>query len=326
MIERSGFMTLRHMKIFVAVCRTGSITAAGKRLFLSQPSVSQAISELEQNYGVKLFDRISRRLHITEAGTQLLQYAEHIVQLFDEMEQGIKNWDSVGKLRIGASITVGSCYLPDIVKQLMRKYPELQISATVDNSDAIEKAVTENGLDVAVIEGAVHNPYLLQKPLLEDRLTFLCSVSHPLAGRQNVPVSRLQKEVFLLREKGSASRERFDELALANGLEAAPAWQSVSNHAILRAVQAGLGISILPYLLAEEYVQREEIALFTVQGITLQRKITAIWHKNKYLTQSARDFLALWNTAAYTPAAPGDPCRLPYEREKETVPNHSSAE
>ena len=312
MIERSGFMTLRHMKIFVAVCRTGSITAAGKRLFLSQPSVSQAISELEQNYGVKLFDRISRRLHITEAGTQLLQYAEHIVQLFDEMEQGIKNWDSVGKLRIGASITVGSCYLPDIVKQLMRKYPELQISATVDNSDAIEKAVTENGLDVAVIEGAVHNPYLLQKPLLDDRLTFLCS--------------RLQKEVFLLREKGSASRERFDELALANGLEAAPAWQSVSNHAILRAVQAGLGISILPYLLAEEYVQREEIALFTVQGITLQRKITAIWHKNKYLTQSARDFLALWNTAAYTPAAPGDPCRLPYEREKETVPNHSSAE
>lgn len=242
------------------------------------------------------------------------------------MEQGIKNWDSVGKLRIGASITVGSCYLPDIVKQLMQKYPELQISATVDNSDAIEKAVTENGLDVAVIEGAVHNPYLLQKPLLDDRLTFLCSVSHPLAGRQNVPVSRLQKEVFLLREKGSASRERFDELALANGLEAAPAWQSVSNHAILRAVQAGLGISILPYLLAEEYVQREEIALFTVQGITLQRKITAIWHKNKYLTQSARDFLALWNTAAYTPAAPGDPCRLPYEREKETVPNHSSAE
>lgn len=96
MIERSGFMTLRHMKIFVAVCRTGSITAAGKQLFLSQPSVSQAISELEQNYGVKLFDRISRRLHITEAGTQLLQYAEHIVQLFDEMEQGIKNWDSVG--------------------------------------------------------------------------------------------------------------------------------------------------------------------------------------------------------------------------------------
>lgn len=202
MIERSGFMTLRHMKIFVAVCRTGSITAAGKRLFLSQPSVSQAISELEQNYGVKLFDRISRRLHITEAGTQLLQYAEHIVQLFDEMEQGIKNWDSVGKLRIGASITVGSCYLPDIVKQLMRKYPELQISATVDNSDAIEKAVTENGLDVAVIEGAVHNPYLLQKPLLDDRLTFLCSVSHPLAGR-TCPSPGFKKKFFFCGKKAA---------------------------------------------------------------------------------------------------------------------------
>lgn len=301
-------MTLRHMKIFVAVCRTGSITAAGKQLFLSQPSVSLAISELEQNYGVKLFDRISRRLHITEAGTQLLQYAEHIVQLFDEMEQGIKDWDSVGRLRVGASITVGSCYLPGVVQLLTQRYPELKISVTVDNSDAVEKAVTENALDAAVIEGAVHNPYLLQKPLLDDSLTFLCPPNHPLAGQRDVPVSLLQKEAFLLREKGSASRERFDELALANGLQVTPAWQSVSNHAILRAVQAGLGISILPYLLAEEYVRRGEIALFTVQGISLQRKLTAIWHKNKYLTQSARDFLALWSTAARFAPISADPC------------------
>lgn len=286
-------MTLRHMKIFVAVCRNGSVTAAGKELFLAQPSVSLAISELEEYYGVKLFDRISHRLHITDAGTQLLQYAEHIVQLFDEMEQGIKDWDSVGRLRVGASITVGSYYLPGHLKALSQKYPGLRMEARVDNSDAIEQAVVENALDVAVIEGVVHNKYLIQKPLRDDRLVFLCPKAHPFAGKE-LPIQSLRREAFLLREKGSAGREMFDELAAANGLEIAPAWQSVSTQALVQAVQAGLGISVLPYLLVKEPLERGEVAAFSVRGVSLHRNITAIYHKNKYLTQSARDFLALW--------------------------------
>ncbi len=291
-------MTLRHMKIFVAVCHTGSITKAGKELFLSQPSVSLAISELEQNYGVKLFDRISQRLYITEAGKELLQYAEHIVGLFEEMEQGIKNWDSLGKLRLGGSITVGCRYLPEAVKLLSKKYPSLQIEVTVDNSDAIERGVTENRLDVAVIEGTVHNPYLVSKPLLDDRLVFLCPKDHSFAEREDVDPVLLQRENFLLREKGSAGRERVEELAAAQGLQLRSCWESISTHALLQAVKAGLGISVLPFLLAKDSLDRGEISLFSVKGVSLWRKLSAIYHKNKYLTQSAMDFLALWKRLA----------------------------
>lgn len=91
-------MTIRHMKIFVAVCRQGSVTGAAQALYLAQPSVSLAIRELEEYYGVRLFDRISRRMQLTQEGRQMFSYASHIVSLFDEMEQSIKNWDSLGTL------------------------------------------------------------------------------------------------------------------------------------------------------------------------------------------------------------------------------------
>ena len=101
-------MTIRHMKIFVAVCRQGSVTGAAQALYLAQPSVSLAIRELEEYYGVRLFDRISRRMQLTQEGRQMFSYASHIVSLFDEMEQSIKNWDSLGTLRVGSSISFSS--------------------------------------------------------------------------------------------------------------------------------------------------------------------------------------------------------------------------
>ena len=105
-------MTLRHLRIFVAVCETGSMTAAASQLFIAQPSISLAVSEMEEYYGVKLFDRISRKLYLTENGRRALQYARHIIDLLDEMEQGVKDLDTVGQLRGGTSITIGTYLLP----------------------------------------------------------------------------------------------------------------------------------------------------------------------------------------------------------------------
>src|SRR5690554_7400796 len=110
-------MTLRHLKIFVAVCETGGATAAGEKLYIAQPSISLAISELEDYYGIKLFDRIAKRLHVTEAGKHFLQYARHIVALFEDMEKEVKNFDAIGLIRVGTSITIGNYLLSDYIKQ-----------------------------------------------------------------------------------------------------------------------------------------------------------------------------------------------------------------
>ena len=111
-------MTLRHLKLFIAAADAGSITAAARQLYIAQPTVSIAVKELEEHYGICLFERISKRLRITEDGRRFLDYARHIVRLFDEMEQLFTDPERKGSLRLGASVTVGIHYVPEMVKKL----------------------------------------------------------------------------------------------------------------------------------------------------------------------------------------------------------------
>ena len=286
-------MTLRHLKIFVAVCKTGSATAAGEKLYIAQPSISLAISELEDYYGIKLFDRIAKRLHITEAGKQFLQYATHIVDLFEEMEREVKNFDKMGVIRIGASITIGNYLLPEYITKFKQLYPKMDVKIMIDNSDKIQQYILSNQIDIGLIEGIVHSPYLLEEKFCDDELILICANNHPFAECKDIVVSQLQKEELILREVGSAGREIFDSTMITQGLEISPAWESTSTQAIVHAVQANLGVSVLPYLLVKDYIDRKEISQFQFKGIQFKRSFCVIYHCNKFLTESAKDFIAI---------------------------------
>lgn len=286
-------MTLRHLRIFVAVCETGTMTAASDRLFIAQPSVSLAISEMEEYYGVRLFDRISRRLYLTESGRRVLQYARHIISLMDEMEQEVKNPDAVGRLRIGTSITIGSYLLPEYIKKLKEQYPSLQIEAVIGNSGNIEQKILDNEIDIGIIEGAVHSSYIESRTFEGDRMVFICPSDHKFAGRRLDQASELKAQDFLVREKGSASREMLDGILAANEIAVKPLWESTSNQAILHGVKQGLGISLLPWLLVREVLEKGEAAEFTVNGPELSRKFSVIYHKNKFLPRSAQALMQL---------------------------------
>ena len=286
-------VTLKHLKIFVAVCETGSVTAAGKKLFIAQPSVSLAVSELENYYGVKLFDRIAKRLHLTEAGKNFLQYATHIVGLFEDMEREIKNFDAKGIIRVGSSITIGNYLLPDYVIRFKELHPQMDVRVTIDNSEKIQEYVLSNKIDIGLIEGAVHSPYIIKHKFRDDELVMICGNEHPFAGKSNIDISMLKDEPFILREEGSAGRDIFDSIMTMYGMEITPAWESTSTQAIVRAVRANLGISVLPYLLVKDSLDRKEISRFQVSGISFRRSFSVIHHKNKFLTDSAKDFISL---------------------------------
>lgn len=289
-------MTLRHLKIFVTVCELGTVTAAGEKLYIAQPSVSLAISELEAYYGVKLFDRISKRLYITETGRQFLHYATHVVALFDEMEQGIKDWDSIGTLRIGASITIGNYLMPKYVKAFEATHSKIKVQVIIDNSEKIEDYILNNKIDLGLIEGHVHSSYIQKEDFMKDRLVLICSRNHPFSSQKEIEVEDLKDEAFILREKGSAGREIFEGMMEASGIKVIPSWESVSTQAIVRAVSENLGISILPYLLVKDHLERHELISCDIAGYPLQRTFTLIYHKHKYLTQGTKDFIELCKT------------------------------
>lgn len=253
------------------MCKYGSATAAGKHLYLAQPAVSLAISELESNYGIKLFDRISNRLHITDQGRQFLDYAMHIISLFDEMEESMKDWEYIGTLRIGSSITIGTHLLPEYIKAFKQKYPKIKLKVKIDNSAEIEKAIGENEFDIGLIEGKVQHPQIIAERYLDDRLALICGKTHPLYRKEKVSIEELQKYDFIMREKGSGGRDLFDSTMLINNIELDYIGDSVSTQAIIKAVEAGLGISALPYLMVKEPLDASELWEIKVKGISLSR-------------------------------------------------------
>lgn len=286
-------MTLRHLRIFVTVCETGSMTAAAEKLYIAQPSISLAVSEMEEHYGVRFFDRISRRLYLTDSGRQALEYARHIIALFDEMEQGVRGGQAAKNLRIGTSITIGSCLLPGYIRALKERFPSLTVQASVGNSGAVEQKLLENQIDIGIIEGAVHSPYIHCQTFPGDRLVFICSPDHPFAGRTLKSAEELAGQDLILREQGSAGREVLDGILAAGEISAKPLWESVSNEAVLEAVKAGLGLSLLPYYLVCESLKAGEIREFFVSGLALSRKFSVIYHKNKFLTREARALIGM---------------------------------
>lgn len=286
-------MTIRHLKIFIAVCKYGSITEAADKLYLAQPTVSLSIRELEEHYHVNLFDRISRKLYLTELGKQFLTYATHIVSLFDEMEEGIKTWDSAGTLRIGASITIGTYLLPEYVTSYYQRCPQVKVNVIIENSEAIEKRILENDIDFALIEGTIHNPNIINEQFMQDKMVLICGNHHELLKSKSIRIEQLKNYDFILREKGSGTRELFDSTMLIYDISIDPIWESISTQAIISAVAAGLGLSVLPYRLVKSDLDNNSIQKLEIEGIHFIRQFYIIYHKNKFLTKSATNFIDL---------------------------------
>lgn len=230
-------MTIRHLKIFLSVCVNNcNTTKAAEELCMTQPAISLVIKELEQYYGVTLFDRIGRRLKITEAGKRFREYSSHIISLFDDMEKGMKNWDSFGLIRIGTSITIGSQFLSNYVKAFYNRYPGTEVKAIIGPSNQLEQKILNNELDLALIEGVSHTPSFISEEYMEDRLTVICPANSNFHQGQEISIEEFRRQKFLLREHGSGTREAFERVIEAAGFSVDPIWEAMSTTALVNAV------------------------------------------------------------------------------------------
>ena len=287
-------MTLRHMKIFASVCENScNTTKAAEAMHMTQPAVSLAIRELEQYYGVTLFDRIGRRLRLTEAGQRFLEYAAHICTLFENMEKGMRDWDAFGLLRVGASITIGSQFLPYYVKAFYSRYLGTEVQVLVAPSDELEQKILTSELDFALIEGVAHHPSILSEEYMEDHLTVICPANGNFQNGQILTIEEFKQQKFLLREPGSGTREVFDRATESAGFSVQPVWEAMSTTALVNAVINGLGIAVLPHRMVTAPLERGLITAVRVEGMDFRRRFRIIYHKEKFLTTSAKAFMDL---------------------------------
>lgn len=286
-------MTLRHLKIFITVADLGSMTAAAKALYIAQPTVSQSISELEDYYGIKLFDRLSKKLFITEKGSQLLSYARHITDLVNEMEYVMKNHDKSGTIKVGASLTIGTYLLPELVNEFIRQYPFWQVKAVTKNTQDIEQLIIRNEIDFAVVEGMVHTPDIIANPFMDDDLLLVCGRKHKLYGIKSISPGELSGLRFIVREKGSGTRELFENMMAMNEIKWQPDWECNGSDVLKSAAVSGIGVAVISKLLVKKELETGELSGIKIDNIDLKRKFSVIYHKNKFLTNGMKAFMDL---------------------------------
>lgn len=286
-------MTLRHLKIFVTVYQEMNITRASELLHLAQPSVSTAIKELEDHYGISLFDRINRRIHATEKGTEFYSYANDIIQRFEEMESSIPGMAQTEKLHVGSSITIGNYIIPDLLKEFRKKHRSCEVKVTIQNSQNIMQAVLKNELDLGLVEDQVVNEHLCQRVFMKDQLCFACGREHPLAEKEQITLEMICGYPFFMRERGSAGREITDHMIRSKGIKYHISWESVSNQALLRAIEAEPGITVLSEKILQSAVAAGRIAVLPLHPEEFDRCFRLIFHKKKHITDVLNDFICV---------------------------------
>ena len=290
-------MTIRHLRIFVRVYQLQSITQAAADLHLTQPAVSRAVSELERHYGLRLFERMNHRLYRTAAADEFYASALHIVDAFDRLEQGARSLEAAGTLRVGATLTLGSFFLPDVLRDFQAAHPDVTVRVTVGSAAVLTQALLDDRLDLAVIEGAVNEPHLRAELLRRDRMQLIVPPGHALLGKKSIALSDVLACPLLLRESGSAGRSFLDGVFASYGAAVSPAWESASTQALIRAVAAGLGVSILPEQLVADAVARGTVAAADIADVSLTRENFIVCHREKYLTRAARSLIAAFHAA-----------------------------
>lgn len=274
-------MTIRDLEIFTTVAEKGQMGSAARELFISQPTVSHAITQIEEEYHVKLFERLSKKLYITETGTELLGYAKHITSAFREMEQYLHHASFQQSIHVGASLTVGSFFLSNIITRFEQNNPNINIRVYIDNSSSITQKISMGTLDIAVIEGTVKNHDIIAKDVYEDEMVLICSKNHPFASRDSIHLSDISGRDFVLREEGSGTREFLTDLIEERGIPIVPKWICHSSDSIINIVAAGQGVSILSKSLL---THQNDVKQITINDLPLTRSFKIIYHKDKFLS------------------------------------------
>lgn len=286
-------MTIRHLKIFTTVYDELNMTIAANKLFMTQPSVSQAIKELESYYGVILFERLSRKLYVSESGEKLYQYAIHIIKLFDDIEDNLKENSPQKKLIIGANYTVGVFLIHKYIEKFKNIYPNSEIMLKINKSSILIEMLKKNELDIALIEEIENEPDLIKDAFCDDRIAIIVNKEHHLLEKKEVTAHDLINERLLLREKGSGVRNLF-ELSMNNmGLSTKPYWESTSTTALINAVKNNIGIAVLPFQLVQENIVSGSLKELKVKDMNFNRKLIIVYHKNKFLSSVIQDFIKI---------------------------------
>lgn len=284
-------MTIKHLKIFVEVCRLESFTLAAETLNSQQPAISLAIKEMETYYSVKLFDRMNRKIYLTESGKILYDYATSILAQFYEAENVLRNTNKLYRIRVGCVDPFVPNSLVTTLKNFSAKYPQIGYNAVITNSAHIENLLLKNELDLGIIEHSFFSSSFHTKLLYEENLLVVCGREYYDTPPQSLSLAMLSKEKLLLREHGTGQRNTIDSVFHAQGYHIHPILESCHVSSLIEAAVCNMGILILSPRLIPNELEQGILQTITISDATFCKKYHVAYHKHKQLSDSLKLFI-----------------------------------
>jgi len=281
------------LKTFLAVSRHLNFTRAAEDRLLTQPAVSRQIKQLEQQLGTLLFEKLGKSIQLTDAGRHFASHAADLLGQMDRIAERVRAFRSPsrGRLRIGASTTPGYFILPAILGEFHRDFPDVELKYAVENTLSIEQRIVRNELDIAFVGGHLVNKSLRVEPLLDDKIKCFCGRSHRLSGHRRVSAADLRDELWVLRERGSATRQLFERRWIELGGEFRRWIELASPEGIKSLVAAGVGLSFMSAYALQDETGGRRLHMLAIDGLRLSSPIYAVRHPAKYESPVIKTFL-----------------------------------
>ena len=283
---------LHQLATFQVVAKHCSYVRAAEELHFSQPAVSAQIRLLEESLGVKLFDKIGRKTHLTQAGEELYLYSQKIFTLIDETLETMESLRSphYGRLSVGADTTVGTYVIPGVLGKFHQMYPDVEITLEVFNRGYLMDALVNNHVDMVVMGKTPTDVPVFVAPFAPNELVLVAGPQHRLAGCPHVPFSELAREHFLLREVGSGTREALETAFREAGIPLQVSMQVGNNSAIKQSVAAGLGIALISRVALDMELETQRLVILDVEGFPIMKQWRLVHLQEKNLSATARAF------------------------------------
>jgi DNA-binding transcriptional LysR family regulator len=291
-------LNFNHLVIFQKVAEKGHFTRAAEELLISQPAVSKQVHELEKTLQQPLFTRVGQKVYLTEAGEVLADYANRIVALAVEAEAVLQELQGLerGRLAVGASTTIGTYLLPELLGRYKVHYPEIEIFIDVANTETIQNDVRVHKLEIGLIEGDVLHPDLEYRPWQPDELVLIAAPRSEYGRRGHIALKELFSPHFPLisREPGSGTRAVLESAFARHGVPSPHASMELgSPEAIKRTVAAGIGYAFVSKSIIQHEVAAGLLRQIPIEDFEVHRTLFVVYASEKRISRAARAFVDL---------------------------------
>lgn len=284
-------MDTANLTAFLEVARAESFSLAAENLHLTQPAISKRISGLEETLGVALFDRVGRKISLTEAGRALLPRAHLLLQEMDDMRRAVSNFSGPisGTLKIGTSHHIGLHRLPPTLRAFSTQYREVRLDLRFIDSEAAYDAVLSGDLELGIVTlPPVPDARLIAREVWNDPLAFVAGIDHPLAQQKKITLNDLTQHSAILPSSSTFTRQIAATLFQESGLELKMSMTTNYLETIKMMASIGLGWSVLPASMADA-----ELKILKINGVQFSRSLGVVYHPRRTLSRAAQAMLDL---------------------------------